>query len=55
MAVTPSADNKTSTLTYTLIYDQAALADDAERESMRTKIQANFGRDIKTMKMLAEK
>jgi opacity protein-like surface antigen len=54
VSVTPSADNKTSKIAYTLIYDQAGFASDAERASQKAAMETSFQEAIETMKKMAE-
>ena len=50
-----SADNKTTNLIYTLIYDQSVFASDAERAAQKAVNDDSFGRHFNPVKVLAEK
>ena len=55
LAVVPSADNKTSTLTVSLIYDQSMLPDEAARAARRASHTNGFAEHFRTTREMAEK
>ncbi|GGI75874.1 hypothetical protein GCM10007973_10990 [Polymorphobacter multimanifer] len=55
LAAEPGGKKDSETrLSYTLVYDQAALASDALRISERARLQARFAQALQSMKALAE-
>lgn len=54
LAAEPAGTDRT-TLSYVLVYDQAALASDALRASERARLQGRFAQALARMKALAER
>ncbi len=54
MSAIPSADGKTTKMVYTLIYDQAGFATDAERASQKAAMETGFQDAVDTIKAMAE-